>query len=59
MRFVLPMLRPVPDALVLEYGRIDGLTAVLNSVDGQSNWLQGAQLLDLYLMLGISIYYVS
>jgi hypothetical protein len=59
MRFVLPMLELVPGALVLEYGRIDGPTAVLISADGGSNWLQAAQLLDLYLMLGISIYHVS
>ena len=32
--------------------------AVLISVDGESNWLEGVQLLALYLMLGISFYFV-
>jgi Ca2+:H+ antiporter len=32
---------------------------VLISVDGESNWLEGAQLLALYLMLGISFYFVG
>lgn len=35
------------------------LIAVLISVDGESNWLEGAQLLALYLMLGISFYFVG
>ena len=34
------------------------LIAVLISVDGESNWLEGAQLLALYLMLGISFFFV-
>ncbi|MGH2615426.1 MAG: calcium/proton exchanger [Thermomicrobiales bacterium] len=34
------------------------LIAVLISVDGESNWLEGAQLIALYLMLGISFYFV-
>jgi len=33
------------------------LIAVLISLDGESNWLEGAQLLALYLMLGISFYF--
>lgn len=35
------------------------LIAVLISVDGESNWLEGAQLLALYLMLGIAFYFVG
>lgn len=35
------------------------LIAVLISVDGESNLLEGAQLLARYLMLGISLYLVS
>ena len=35
------------------------LIAVLISVDGESNWLEGAQLLALYLILGISFYFVG
>lgn len=35
------------------------LIAVLISVDGESNWLEGAQLLALYLMLGIAFYFVA
>jgi Ca2+:H+ antiporter len=35
------------------------LIAVLISVDGESNWPEGAQLLALYLMLGISFYFVG
>ena len=35
------------------------LIAVLISVDGESNWLEGAQLLALYLMLGLSFYFVG
>lgn len=35
------------------------LIAVLISVDGESNWLEGAQLIALYLMLGISFYFVG
>jgi Ca2+:H+ antiporter len=33
--------------------------AVLISVDGESNWLEGAQLIALYLILGISFYFVG
>jgi Ca2+:H+ antiporter len=35
------------------------LIAVLISGDGESNWLEGAQLLALYLILGISYYFVG
>ncbi|MGH8010808.1 MAG: calcium/proton exchanger, partial [Candidatus Binatia bacterium] len=35
------------------------LIAVLISLDGESNWLEGAQLIALYLMLGISFYFVG
>jgi Ca2+:H+ antiporter len=35
------------------------LIAVLISVDGESNWLEGAQLIALYIMLGISFYFVG
>jgi Ca2+:H+ antiporter len=35
------------------------LIAVLISVDGESNWLEGAQLIALYLMLGISFFFVG
>jgi len=34
------------------------LIAVLISVDGESNWLEGAELLALYLVLGIAFYFV-
>jgi Ca2+:H+ antiporter len=34
------------------------LIAVLISVDGESNWLEGVQLVALYLMLGIAFYFV-
>jgi Ca2+:H+ antiporter len=34
------------------------LIAVLISVDGESNWLEGAELLALYVMLGIAFYFV-
>ncbi len=35
------------------------LIAVLISVDGESNWLEGAQLLALYFILGISFFFVG
>jgi Ca2+:H+ antiporter len=35
------------------------LIAVLISVDGESNWLEGLQLLALYIMLGIAFYFVG
>jgi Ca2+:H+ antiporter len=35
------------------------LIAVLISVDGESNWLEGAQLLALYLVLGISFFFTG
>ena len=35
------------------------LIAVLISVDGESNWLEGAQLMALYFMLGISFFFVG
>lgn len=35
------------------------LIAVLISVDGESNWLEGAQLLALYLMLGIAFFFTG
>lgn len=34
------------------------LIAVLISVDGESNWLEGAQLVALYVMLGIAFFFV-
>lgn len=34
------------------------LIAVLISVDGESNWLEGAELISLYAMLGIAFYFV-
>lgn len=34
------------------------LIAVLISVDGESNWLEGAELVALYAMLGIAFYFV-
>ncbi len=34
------------------------LIAVLISVDGESNWLEGAELVALHLMLGIAFYFV-
>jgi Ca2+:H+ antiporter len=34
------------------------LVAVLISVDGRSNWLEGAQLVALYLIIGIAFYFV-
>lgn len=35
------------------------LIAVMISVDGESNWLEGAQLLGLYLMLGIAFFFTG
>jgi Ca2+:H+ antiporter len=35
------------------------LIAVLVSLDGESNWLEGAQLLALYVMLGIAFFFVG
>lgn len=35
------------------------LIAVLISVDGESNWLEGAQLIALYAMLGIAFYFTG
>jgi Ca2+:H+ antiporter len=34
------------------------LIATLVSVDGRTNWLEGAQLIALYLVLGLAFYYV-
>jgi len=34
------------------------LIAVLISVDGESNWLEGAELIALYVMLGMAFYFV-
>lgn len=34
------------------------MIAVLISVDGESNWLEGAELVGLYLMLGVAFYFV-
>ena len=59
MSFVLPMLALIPVALVLEYAHTGGPTAVLISADGEANWLEGAQLLALYPLLGISFYFVG
>ncbi|MCC6315239.1 MAG: calcium/proton exchanger [Thermomicrobiales bacterium] len=35
-----------------------GLIAALISVDGESNWLEGAQLVALYVMLGLAFFFV-
>lgn len=35
-----------------------GLIAQLVSVDGESNWLEGAQLIALYIIFGIAFYFV-
>ena len=34
------------------------IIAVLISVDGRSNWLEGAQLISVYVMLGLAFYFV-
>jgi Ca2+:H+ antiporter len=34
-----------------------GLVAVLVSVDGESNWLEGAQLVALYVMFGVAFFF--
>ncbi len=34
-----------------------GLIAVLVSVDGESNWLEGAQLIALYVILGVAFFF--
>ena len=34
------------------------IIAVLISVDGESNWLEGAQLIALYVILGVAFYFV-
>ena len=72
MRFILPMVALVPVAGLLSratdeaavytgprFGAPLNLIAVLISVDGESNWLEGAQLIALYQMLGISFYFVG
>ena len=43
-----------------ELGALIGaaLIAVLISLDGESNWLEGAELVALYFMLGIAFYFV-
>jgi Ca2+:H+ antiporter len=35
------------------------LIAVLISVDGESNWLEGVELVALYAMLGIAFFFVG
>lgn len=34
------------------------IIAMLISLDGESNWLEGAELIALYLMLGLAFYFV-
>jgi Ca2+:H+ antiporter len=34
------------------------IVAVLISIDGRTRWLEGAQLLALYVVLGLAFYYV-
>jgi Ca2+:H+ antiporter len=34
------------------------LIAVLISIDGKSNWLEGAELVGLYAILALAFYYV-
>jgi Ca2+:H+ antiporter len=34
------------------------LIAVLISIDGESNWLEGVQLIALYAILGLAFYFV-
>ena len=34
------------------------LIAVLISLDGESNWLEGAELIALYAILGLAFYFV-
>mgnify|MGYP006170090333 CR=1 FL=1 len=41
-------------AVVLAIGIVGQISG-----DGESNWLEGAQLLALYVMLGISFYFVG
>jgi Ca2+:H+ antiporter len=68
--FVTPILVGVsillghPMTLVFNSYELAGLIgaafiAVLISVDGESNWLEGAQLMALYLMIGIAFYFVG
>jgi len=35
-----------------------GIIAALISLDGESNWLEGAELIALYLMIGLAFYFV-
>ena len=35
------------------------LSATLVSVDGESNWLEGAQLLAVYLVVALGFYYTG
>ena len=35
-----------------------GIIAALISLDGESNWLEGAELIALYLMLGLAFFFV-
>jgi Ca2+:H+ antiporter len=53
-----------PMTLVFNRYEVAGLIgasaiAVLISVDGESNWLEGAQLIALYLMLAIAFYFIA
>jgi Ca2+:H+ antiporter len=68
--FVTPILVGVsillghPMTLVFNSYELAGLIgaafiAVLISVDGESNWLEGAQLVALYLMIGIAFFFVG
>jgi Ca2+:H+ antiporter len=68
--FVTPLLVGVsllighPMTLVFNSYELAGLIgaafiAMLISVDGESNWLEGVQLLALYFMLGIAFYFVG
>lgn len=68
--FVAPVLVGVgalmgtPMTLVFNRYEVAGLIgaaaiAVLISVDGESNWLEGAQLLSLYMMLAIAFFFLA
>jgi Ca2+:H+ antiporter len=35
------------------------IVAVFISMDGESNWLEGAQLLAVYAIVGLGFYYLS
>ena len=53
-----PSLRTFSNAELIALG-FSMLIAVLVSLDGKTHWLEGAQLLTLYLVIALSFYFVG